>query len=196
MSPRVVLVGPMGAGKTTVGKRLAAHFALPFVDLDAEIETHTGAGVALIFDIEGEPGFRRRESALLEECSARAGVVLATGGGAVLDAHNRELLKSRGFEHPLGEHWRGYQDIDPGVLTRERILDMLSRFRPEMLLAVTPHGTPKQIAQIVKGFVDAGLRVPKILDYGGMAGLKFAASSAQKVREAEDELMKLCGDIA
>ena len=75
-------------------------------------------------------------------------------------------------------------------------LDMLSRFRPEMLLAVTPHGTPKQIAQIVKGFVDAGLRVPKILDYGGMAGLKFAASSAQKVREAEDELMKLCGDIA
>ncbi len=96
-APNLFLIGPMGAGKTTVGKRLAAHFALPFVDLDAEIETHTGAGVALIFDIEGEPGFRKRESALLDECSARTGVVLATGGGAVLDAHNRELLKSRGF---------------------------------------------------------------------------------------------------
>ncbi len=87
----------MGAGKTTLGKRLAVHFDLPFVDLDAEIEAHTGAGVALIFDIEGEPGFRRRESALLEECSARNGVVLATGGGAILDARNRELLRARGF---------------------------------------------------------------------------------------------------
>jgi shikimate kinase len=96
-SPNLFLIGPMGAGKTTVGKRLAGHFALPFIDLDAEIEAHTGAGVALIFDIEGEPGFRRRESALLDECSAREGVVLATGGGAVLDAGNRELLRGRGF---------------------------------------------------------------------------------------------------
>lgn len=107
-----------------------------------------------------------------------------------------DLLKQRGFTHPLGEDWRGYQDINPGVLTRERILDMLAKFRPEMLLAVTPHGTPKQIARIVKDFVDAGLRVPKILDYGGMAGLKYAGISAQKVREAEDELLKLCGDMA
>lgn len=96
-SPNLFLIGPMGAGKTTLGKRLAAHFDLPFVDLDAEIEAHTGAGVALIFDIEGEPGFRRRESMLLDECSARDGVVLATGGGAVLHAHNRELLMARGF---------------------------------------------------------------------------------------------------
>ena len=117
--------------------------------------------------------------------------------GVELDRPSSPVFTARfDAETWLGEHWRGYQDIDPGVLTRERILDMLSRFRPEMLLAVTPHGTPKQIAQIVKSFVDAGLRVPKILDYGGMAGLKFAASSAQKVREAEDELMKLCGDIA
>lgn len=87
----------MGAGKTTVGKRLALHFNLPFVDLDAEIEAHTGADVPLIFDVEGEPGFRRRESALLAECSARDGVVLATGGGAILDADNRTLLATRGF---------------------------------------------------------------------------------------------------
>lgn len=96
-SRNLFLIGPMGAGKTTIGKRLAAHFDLPFVDLDAEIESHTGAGVPLIFDIEGEPGFRRRESALLVECSARDGVVLATGGGAILDAGNRALLAARGF---------------------------------------------------------------------------------------------------
>jgi len=96
-SRNLFLIGPMGAGKTTVGKRLAAHFDLPFLDLDAEIEAHTGADVPLIFDIEGEPGFRRRESALLAECSAREGVVLATGGGAILDAGNRGLLAARGF---------------------------------------------------------------------------------------------------
>lgn len=102
-----------------------------------------------------------------------------------------EVLKARGFEHPLGENWRGYQDINPAILNRERILTMLEKTRPEMILAVTPHGTPTQVAKIVKSFVDAGLRVPKILDYSGMAGLKYSASSALKVRAAEDELLRL-----
>ncbi|HKY91585.1 MAG TPA: LLM class flavin-dependent oxidoreductase [Nevskiaceae bacterium] len=101
------------------------------------------------------------------------------------------VLKARGFEHPLGPQWRGFQDINPETMTYEVITSMLKKFQPEALLAVTPHGTPRQIARIVKGFCEAGLRVPKILDYGGMAGLKYAASSAQKVREAEDELMRL-----
>jgi phthiodiolone/phenolphthiodiolone dimycocerosates ketoreductase len=104
-----------------------------------------------------------------------------------------DILKRHGFEHPLGENWRGYQDIEPRVLTRERIVAMLEKVKPEMLLAVTPHGTPQQVARIVKSFCDAGLRVPKILDYGGMAGLKYAAVSAQKVRAAEDELLRLVG---
>jgi phthiodiolone/phenolphthiodiolone dimycocerosates ketoreductase len=104
-----------------------------------------------------------------------------------------EVMRRYGFEHPLGETWRGYQDINPAVLPRERILDMLAKVRPESILAVVPHGTPKQVARIVKGFVDAGLRVPKILDYGGMAGLAFAAKSPAKVREAEDELLRLVG---
>ena len=106
-----------------------------------------------------------------------------------------EMLRSFGYEHPMGETWRGYQDIDPGVLTRERIVDFLDRVDPEAILAVVPHGTPKQVAYVIAEYVDAGLRVPKILDYGGMAGLQYAAVSAENVREAEDELMRLCGDV-
>jgi phthiodiolone/phenolphthiodiolone dimycocerosates ketoreductase len=102
-------------------------------------------------------------------------------------------LMDFGFDHPMGDNWGGYQDINPVVLTRERILAMLDKVDPESILAVIPHGSPKQVARQIKGFVDAGLRVPKILDYGGMAGLRYAASSAAKVRETEDELMKLCG---
>ena len=91
------LVGPMGAGKTTVGRQIAELFRLPFLDLDQEIEARTGAAVSLIFDLEGEAGFRRREGAMLETLAARNGIVLATGGGAVLAAANRQLLASRGF---------------------------------------------------------------------------------------------------
>ncbi len=106
-----------------------------------------------------------------------------------------ETLHDFGFEHPMGPDWRGFQDIDPAVLTRERIVDFLAKVRPEMLLAIVPHGTPKEVAKIIKTFVDAGLRVPKILDYGAMAGLAFAEASAANVRAAEDELLQLCGDL-
>lgn len=107
-----------------------------------------------------------------------------------------DMMRELGHEHPMGEGWRGYQDIDPAVLTRERIIEFLDGVRPEMILAVVPHGTPRQVAGIVKDYVDAGLRVPKIMDYGAMAGLQYTAASAQLVREAEDELMRLCGDVA
>jgi phthiodiolone/phenolphthiodiolone dimycocerosates ketoreductase len=103
------------------------------------------------------------------------------------------LMRERGFEHPLGDEWRGIQDINPETLPRERIVAMLKKVDVEAILAIVPHGTPQKVARTLKGFVDAGLRVPKILDYSGMAGLQFAARSAQKVRDAEDELMKLVG---
>jgi phthiodiolone/phenolphthiodiolone dimycocerosates ketoreductase len=106
-----------------------------------------------------------------------------------------DMLRTFGFEHPMGENWRGYQDIDPATLTRERIVDFLDRVDPESILAVVPHGTPKQVASVISEYVDAGLRVPKIMDYGGMAGLAYAAASADNVREAEDELIRLCGDV-
>ena len=101
------------------------------------------------------------------------------------------VLRQRGFAHPLGESWRGYQDIDPGVMTRDKILAMLSKVDVEAILSAIPHGTPEEIARTVKGYVDAGLRVPKILDYGGMAGIEYAARSPEKVRRAEDELLRL-----
>jgi shikimate kinase len=93
----VFLVGPMGSGKTTIGQRLAGLLGLDFVDCDRELEAHTGASVNLIFDVEGEEGFRSREAALLRELAARDDIVLATGGGVVIDAGNRAVLKDRGL---------------------------------------------------------------------------------------------------
>lgn len=106
------------------------------------------------------------------------------------------VLRRFGFEHPMGEDWGGFHDIDPATMTRERIIDFLSRVDPEAILAVVPHGTPEQVAHTVKSYVDAGLRVPKILDYSAMAGLEFSAESAANVRRAEDELSNLCGGRA
>lgn len=92
----VVLVGMMGAGKTTVGKRLARRLGWPFVDADRELEVRLGVPVATVFELEGEAGFRRREAALIDELSRRRGLVLATGGGAVVTESNRAALRARG----------------------------------------------------------------------------------------------------
>ncbi len=127
--------------------------------------------------------------------TALADILAAPLVKAFLLQVSAETLRGFGFEHPMGHGWRGFQDIDPAVLTRERIVDFLAEVRPEMLLAVVPHGTPKEVAKIVKTFVDAGLRVPKILDYGAMAGLGYAAASAANVLAAEEELLQLCGDL-
>lgn len=94
---RVFLVGPMGTGKTTIGSQLARSLDYTFVDADQEIEQRTGASVALIFDVEGESGFREREKRIIDELTLRDRIVLATGGGAVLDADNRAYLAERGF---------------------------------------------------------------------------------------------------
>jgi phthiodiolone/phenolphthiodiolone dimycocerosates ketoreductase len=102
-----------------------------------------------------------------------------------------ETLHGLGFEHPMGPKWKGIHDLNPTMMTRDVILDFISKVDVRSVLAVVPHGTPKEIAKQFKAYVDAGLRVPKILDYGGMAGLKFAAKSPAKVRETEDELQRL-----
>jgi shikimate kinase len=96
-SSNLFLVGPMGAGKTTVGRRVAEGLGMHFYDLDHEIEARSGAEIGLIFELEGEAGFRKRESDLLDELTMDRDLVLSTGGGAVLAAANRQHLRERGF---------------------------------------------------------------------------------------------------
>ena len=96
-APNLVFVGPMGAGKTSIGKRLAQRLGLEFIDADHRLEQITGAPVPLIFECEGEAGFRARESALIAELCAGRGQLIATGGGAVLSAANRQCLREHGY---------------------------------------------------------------------------------------------------
>lgn len=95
-SGNVFLVGPMGVGKTTIGRALAELLELDFYDSDREIEASTGADIPWIFDVEGEAGFRVRESRMIDQLSEQTKIVLATGGGAVLAEENRQCLKERG----------------------------------------------------------------------------------------------------
>jgi len=97
MPGNIFLVGPMGAGKSTIGRQLARALHLPFEDSDRVIEERTGVDIPFIFEMEGEAGFRRREKAVIDELTARDGIVLATGGGVVMDPDNRRRLASRGL---------------------------------------------------------------------------------------------------
>jgi len=90
------LVGPMGAGKSTIGRQLARCLKLKFVDSDREIELRTGVDIPLIFELEGESGFRKRERKVIDELTTKPGIMLATGGGAVMDKLNRQHLAARG----------------------------------------------------------------------------------------------------
>jgi shikimate kinase len=105
----IFLVGMPGAGKSTVGRRLARLLECEFIDIDRELERRCGVPVETIFDLEGEPGFRRRESKLLAELAAMRDVVVATGGGAVLDPDNRRTMRESALviylDASIGELW-------------------------------------------------------------------------------------------
>lgn len=96
-SGNIFLIGPMGVGKSTIGRHLAAHLKLIFRDSDREIEERTGAAIPLIFELEGEAGFRRREVDIINELTQQQNLVLATGGGVVLNPQNRDWLRERGW---------------------------------------------------------------------------------------------------
>ena len=93
----IFLVGPMGAGKSTIGRQLAQQLNMDFVDSDAVIEERAGADISWIFDLEGEEGFRKREERIINELTQLQGVVLSTGGGAVMSKENRNYLSARGI---------------------------------------------------------------------------------------------------
>ena len=104
-----------------------------------------------------------------------------------------DALAATGHRHPMGDRWRGIQDIDPRVLTRDRLLRLFDDVDPAAILSVVPHGTSKQVAEQIADFADAGARVVSVLDYSGMAGQAYAADSARKVREVEDVLLQRTG---
>ena len=93
----IILIGPMGSGKTTVGKQLAKKTRMDFVDSDHMIEERCGVSISTIFDIEGEEGFRKRETKMIDELCQRNGIVLATGGGVVTSEENRIILRKSGY---------------------------------------------------------------------------------------------------
>ena len=127
---RIFLVGPMGAGKSTIGKYLAQHLKLRFADTDSEIEERTGADIPWIFDVEGEAGFREREQQVVEEMTLWDDIVLATGGGVIERPENRQALAGRGFVVYL------FATVDEQVkrTRRDRRRPLLQKGDPEEIL--------------------------------------------------------------
>jgi shikimate kinase len=139
MKQNIFLIGPMGVGKTTIGRQLAATLKREFKDSDREIEERTGASIPLIFELEGEAGFRKREREIIDELTRLPAIVLATGGGVVLDPDNRDCLRRRGhvvyLHAPIDELLRRtsqnrnrplLQTADP----RKRLEDILEQRNP------------------------------------------------------------------
>ena len=143
----IFIVGPMGSGKSTVGKIISSELFLNFFDTDEEIETRTGASIDWIFDLEGEEGFRKRESKVLGEMVQQNSIVLSTGGGIILSETNRELLSSRGTVFYLStpievQLERTSKDKDRPLLKDkdpEKVLADLQKSRQSLYEEVSDH---------------------------------------------------------
>ena len=168
--PNVFLVGPMGAGKSTIGRLLAAELNLNFRDSDRVIEERTGADIPWIFDMEGEEGFRERETAVLKELAGESDAVVATGGGIVLREQNRELMKASGYvcyltasidqlvERTARDNKRPLLQVDN---PRQKIIDLLALRDPLYQAAAdfvvnTDRRSPKSVAQEIAALVQQG----------------------------------------
>lgn len=163
----VFLVGPMGAGKSTIGRLLAAELNLRFRDSDRVIEERTGADIPWIFDMEGEEGFRERETAVLSELASETNAVIATGGGIVLRAQNRELMKASGYvcyltasieqlvERTARDKKRPLLQVEN---PRQKIIDLLAVRDPLYqdaadFIVNTDRRSPKAVAQEIASLV-------------------------------------------
>lgn len=141
----IYLIGPMGAGKSSVGKYLANQLNMDFYDTDEEIENRTGVEIGWIFDIEGEHGFRKRETAVIKDLVSLPNIVLATGGGSILEEENRELLAKNGviiyLEVSLDyqEHRTVNESRRPllRVKNRQEILEKLYRERTPLYQSIS-----------------------------------------------------------
>jgi shikimate kinase len=154
----VFLIGPMGSGKSAVGRQLARLFKFTFHDSDADIEARTGVDIAYIFEKEGEAGFRLREKESIDRLTALTGVVVATGGGAVIDPDNRRLLSERGavvyletsIDQQLertrhGRHRPLLNDTDPEAKLRELMTRRAALYAQIADLTVSTDGRRVQV---------------------------------------------------
>jgi shikimate kinase len=143
----IFIVGPMGSGKSTVGKIIANELFLSFLDTDDEIEKSTGVSIDWIFDLEGEEGFRKRESAILGDLAEKNSIVLSTGGGIILSDANRDLLSARGsvfyLDTPIDiQLERTAKDQDRPLLKEgdpKKILSKLHKERESLYQSVADH---------------------------------------------------------
>jgi shikimate kinase len=156
---RVYLVGPMGAGKTTIGKLLADDLNLEFLDVDREIETRSGVDIPRIFDREGEAGFRIRESAALGELSQLERVLISTGGGAVVSADNRKIMSATGTVIYL------HTSVEEQVrrTNRDRKRPLLQNDDPARVLAELMAIREPLYREIADIIVDTDGRGPKVV---------------------------------
>ncbi|ATG75088.1 shikimate kinase I [Zobellella denitrificans] len=156
----IFLVGPMGAGKSTIGKYLAQQLHMDFYDSDQEIERRTGADISWVFDVEGEEGFRQREEKVINDLSELQGIVLATGGGSVKSKESRNRLSARGIvvylETPVEKQLARVQKDKrrPLLQTEEPPQDVLERLaaeRNELYLEIADYvvRTDEQSAKLV-----------------------------------------------
>jgi shikimate kinase len=163
------LIGPMGSGKSAVGRALAKLRGLRFLDSDAEIERRTGVDIAFIFDKEGEAGFRIREREIIDDLTRVPGIVLATGGGAVLSPENRERLASRGIviylqasitqQFERTQHGR-HRPLLVGTDPRARLEELMATREPlyrsiARLIIATDRRRVQTVADQVAGELDA-----------------------------------------
>ncbi|MDY6998581.1 MAG: LLM class flavin-dependent oxidoreductase [Actinomycetota bacterium] len=184
--PRMLrLVGEFGDGWWPTGSAGPETYAAQLAHIHAAAEQagrdpHSITPAKMVVCLIGEPD---ELHVILQRPLVRSLVLQLTA----------DALRSVGHRHPMGEHWRGIQDIDPRVLTRDRLLRLFDEVDPAAILSVVPHGTPKQVAEQIAAFGEAGARVVSVLDYSAMAGQAYAAASAGKVREVEDALLQLTG---
>lgn len=163
MAENIFLIGLMGAGKSTIGKQLARELGKDFRDSDSEIEKRTGVSIDVIFDIEGEQGFRRRETGMLKELVGERDIVLATGGGAVLAPENRQLLRDNGliiYLRATAEHLAGRVRMDrrrPLLQSGDKlakIRELLTQREPvyqqlaDMVIETNNRSIPRVVRQI------------------------------------------------